>query len=251
MKTNDPKATAREELKGFEQKRHSNTEPGRSGMTGIARIAGQADDERGGDAGPESDMMNSPPRTASSSSVMSIDKICHAEDVEIASIAGMSPSLLAHLRKDRGTARGTLLDALNTPSRTMERRKPATRSIDGSPYSHMPLLEEERRCTHCGTHETPSWRRNSHGLLLCNACGLYERINREPRRFIFQDGVLKTRRKSSAVVEDRFCANCATNQTPMWRKIMNVYYCNACAIFYRTNGYHRPKTEKAWQPAKR
>lgn len=100
-------------------------------------------------------------------------------------------------------------------------------------------VNTERRCTHCGATETPSWRRNNQGSLLCNACGLYERIHRVPRTFVLQDGVVKTRRRSSSDIVQRTCSNCGTLTTPMWRRIEGAYYCNACAIFYRTNGCHR------------
>ncbi len=35
------------------------------------------------------------------------------------------------------------------------------------------------------------------------------------------------------------CANCGTTQTPMWRKASGIVMCNACAVYYKTNGRHR------------
>lgn len=100
-----------------------------------------------------------------------------------------------------------------------------------------------KRCTHCGTSNTPSWRRSPEGCLLCNACGLYEKINSRPRKFrIGADGNLRVRRISALDTSGRRCTNCRTDRTPMWRRLQGVYYCNACAIYYRTNGYHRPVT---------
>jgi hypothetical protein len=100
-------------------------------------------------------------------------------------------------------------------------------------------IDDGRKCTHCGATETPTWRRGATGTL-CNACGLYERINSSPRRFHIVNGAVKVRRKST-VDPDRTCANCQIRTTPMWRRLEGTYYCNACAIFYKSNRYHRPQ----------
>lgn len=102
-----------------------------------------------------------------------------------------------------------------------------------------------RRCTRCGTGSTPSWRRSPEGYLLCNACGLYEKINLRPRKFrIGADGNLRVRRISTPDASGRRCTNCRTDRTPMWRRLQGAYYCNACAIYYRTNGCHRPAVHR-------
>ncbi len=38
------------------------------------------------------------------------------------------------------------------------------------------------------------------------------------------------------------CANCCTVDTPLWRKdpATGIVMCNACGIYYKNHGFHRP-----------
>ncbi|KAH9392793.1 Transcription factor GATA-4 [Tyrophagus putrescentiae] len=40
--------------------------------------------------------------------------------------------------------------------------------------------------------------------------------------------------------EYKECANCGVNDTPLWRKYNDHDLCNACGIYFRVNGFHRP-----------
>jgi hypothetical protein len=66
-------------------------------------------------------------------------------------------------------------DTLPTVKLDKPRQKPTN-------FGNKGLKLETKSCENCTTTETPGWRRDKDGKqLLCNACGLYEKIHNTPR----------------------------------------------------------------------
>lgn len=115
------------------------------------------------------------------------------------------------------------------------------------------LQEEERKqrlflrtgqpmkmCSNCGTTSTPSWRRCPEGKsLLCNACGLYQKLHNKSRPFIIAtDGSVKVQRHGAN--DPTICTNCQTTETPLWRRgCSGECLCNACGLYLKQHNRYR------------
>jgi Zn ribbon nucleic-acid-binding protein len=118
---------------------------------------------------------------------------------------------------------------------------------------------KERICSACGTANTPLWRRNALGNLVCNACGsdklilgLYQKANnqkrpeylkkrhapKEDQPLFFQWNI---RQKLPSTLRNVSCTNCLSSDTPLWRRdTANNIICNACGLYFKLHGVHRP-----------
>ncbi|KAM9325292.1 erythroid transcription factor [Gastrophryne carolinensis] len=152
-----------------------------------------------------------------------------------------SPKLLETLKTER-------MSPMSNDLLTLEPKSPGSQAFTSIGYlgtmadynNSIFQQTEDRECVNCGATVTPLWRRDVSGHYLCNACGLYHKMNGQNRPLI--------RPKKRLIVSKRAgtqCSNCHTSTTTLWRRnASGDPVCNACGLYYKLHNVNRPLTMK-------
>ncbi|KAI9278464.1 hypothetical protein BDA99DRAFT_408302, partial [Phascolomyces articulosus] len=99
-------------------------------------------------------------------------------------------------------------------------------------------------CSNCNATQTPLWRRSTNDELLCNACGLYQKLHNAPRpKTLKPNNGRKDMQNDEAA--QLVCSNCQTTKTPLWRRDQaGSPLCNACGLYLKLHHEKRPLSMK-------
>ncbi|XP_053107008.1 transcription factor GATA-5 isoform X2 [Hemicordylus capensis] len=141
--------------------------------------------------------------------------------------ADMPPSWTA------GHFESSVLHSLQTRQGTLPGRRSTFEFLEEFPG-------DSRECVNCGAMSTPLWRKDGTGHYLCNACGLYHKMNGINRPLIKPQKRLSSSRRAGLC-----CTNCHTTNTTLWRRnAEGEPVCNACGLYMKLHGVPRPLAMK-------
>lgn len=100
---------------------------------------------------------------------------------------------------------------------------------------------------------SPSSRKRGLSTLMRMDSGkLEKRVKKEP--LLFGASAAQKSSKLAAVDDEnaKVCFNCGTTSTPLWRKdkTLDIIMCNACGIYFKNHGKHRPVSLSQASPTK-
>jgi GATA-binding protein 1 len=92
---------------------------------------------------------------------------------------------------------------------------------------------KQRICSNCSTTSTPSWRRGDHGKsLLCNACGLYQKLHGRSRPYTITPGG-KTKALKGGY-DRTLCVSCnSLCPTSELRSGSSAHICDNCLMYIK------------------
>ncbi|EPY51994.1 transcription factor Gaf1 [Schizosaccharomyces cryophilus OY26] len=115
------------------------------------------------------------------------------------SVAGASVEGMPTGMKKRATANASVptLPLLNQNGDQISSPSIKEKSVEDKKENNQKGVTGTPTCTNCQTHTTPLWRRSPDGQPLCNACGLFMKINGVVRPLSLKTDVIKKRNRGA------------------------------------------------------